>query len=140
MNLKTIAKIQATVDRLKVLDAEIISLDKLGMQLADRSHECKVKFSVKDLAPPQPEKQAVLDEDGSLKKEGSIDIAASYFSNFYGYGLSQKLKKEDKDKTLVDFDLTDNELLQVIAFLINTRQAERTQYLDALEKLGVTFS
>jgi hypothetical protein len=141
MNQKTLLKSVATIERIKVLDAEIISLEKLAMNVADRDHDCVISIKATDLTPAKEKKAKVLDEDGSLVKPSDsspLDMMRIMYGGFIMSNDSPK-KKEEKANTS-DFDITNTDLLQVLGFLIGSRDRERTQYMEALNDLGVVFN
>ena len=65
-----IDKISKLIEKLKELNADIITIEKIALLISDsdKSFDYNFNLAVTDLNPQKDEKKNILDEDGSLIK------------------------------------------------------------------------
>lgn len=130
MHIKQLKKSSELLQRLEVLDHEIIQIEQFAMKVKDRSLAAKLTISY-----DKPKESAVrFDEDGSIiPEDGSQSFHFSYMS-----GILNAYAPKPKDKE--SFELTINEVitLQVLGVIVAHKEGERMAILSQLQGLGVT--
>ena len=130
--LRQIEQAAQIVDKIKKLDGEILSLDGLASRVCSVHGE--YRFKVKDHNPVNAKKETILEEDGSLKKPAS-DFG--YNSMFIFFDIISHTKSEPKPEELIEFSVGDEELLTVIAVLLEMKYAKRKELREQIKELGV---
>lgn len=135
MNLRNLEQATAVLAKIKVLDAEIIELDKFAMMIANG--EIKSSFDLKLLDLEKQEKEEnkqVLDEDGSIIKMKYSDFLPLTFN--WSAGASSVPAKNPNEHTLSN-DLSELVALQVMGVMLCDKQEKRTKLIKQLNSYGI---
>jgi hypothetical protein len=135
MNIKDLEKAKKIYKKIKSLDREIISLEKIAKEI-DRDF-CNIQFKLENFKQKNDqESKDILDEDGSIvlhrpKKMPGI------FAMLHGFDLSKTSKKE-KWTSKTSFKISEELCYELLGVLLSKRIQERESLLNHLEKLGVS--
>jgi hypothetical protein len=130
MNLSKLSKINEGFERLKVLDKEILAIERLANDIATKSVELELNLKC---VKPEDKKEQVLDSDGNL-----ISGDRPYSSSgLFGYMLYSEPKKPATNETTYLEYISDTTALQVLGVLIMQKQEQRNLILKTFEKWGV---
>jgi len=133
---KTLEKASILFAKIQELDKDIIRIDKQAMLLANAICEVKLKLHVKDLTPPKPKKEDILDPDGSLIYKGNIaEQIARQMALRWGIDTNDA-NQQKQDKPALDEVLNVYETLEILGILLRHKQAERSELINELEKMG----
>lgn len=84
MDLKTIEKAAKILDRIKVLDNEIIEIDRIAMMVASDDTKSSFELRIENLSPDkEKQKSDLFDEDGSLKKSRKLVSACFWHPKLF---------------------------------------------------------
>lgn len=141
MNIKKLEKAYKVIERIKILDNDIIQIEKVAMSTANNTASSSFKLFVKNIGETD-NKENILEEDGSLKK-GSLEFGVSPFSlwgsmfSFPRMGSEGKETKDKKDTTVLGYELSETATLKILAILLLEKQQLREELLKELEKFGL---
>lgn len=134
MELKNIEKINSYYKIVKLLDKEIINLQKSMRSVFDNElgatielHIDKVKAEPKYKDPYEAIKEVQQRVFDHLRQRGFIAMS-------FDHG---DIMKPNKTKSENDFVLTNGELLAVLELLLRQKESRRNKLLMDLEKMGV---
>ena len=119
METKTIEKVKLLVDRLKDIDNNINTLNKLANDCL--TEKCKTSI--------------VLNCEKPKKEKAEIDIDG--YSIFQGMLSKYSMSYEDNEQLGVSFKLSDINFLEIIGLLLCNKKQERDSILLQLSKLGL---
>jgi hypothetical protein len=129
MNLSKLSKINEGFERLKVLDKEILAIERLANDIATKSVELELNLKC---VKPEDKKEQVLDSDGNLI---TGDRPSSGFGLF-SYITYSEPKKPTNETAYLEY-ISDTTALQVLGVLIMQKQEQRNLILKTFEKWGV---
>jgi hypothetical protein len=133
MEIKKIEKASKYLEQIKKLDVEIISIDKMAVFISSNKSEIMLSISVNDLEKNN-EKDSILDEDGSLKKnDHSTDGLYARFFTFSigGSGSQVELKTGHEFKETIQ----DTTTLEILAVLLFRKNIERESLINKIKNL-----
>jgi hypothetical protein len=134
MNITKLEKASKLVERMKEVDQEVIALEKLADQIANKRSEIKLTLNVVDLEKKEKGEEVQFDEDGSIVKPNSNPYGIVLF--FGGGQTKPEEKKENGEK--FKQDISDTAALNIIGVLLLEKQEIRKAIFKQLEKLGVS--
>jgi len=142
MNIKQIEKANKILLDIKILDSEIIELEKFAMLIADGEVTIDFSLNVHDLKKKREQEEKIsFDEDGSLISAlEKMRNRLSYYSPFAMGGLVEYQNADSKShvKNLTNI-LNENEGLQVLGVLLGIKQQKRQRLIESLNKIGVNL-
>ena len=140
MDIKELGKASKLLDKLKVIDADIIEIEKIAQLLASGNSKQSMVLAVTDTSPETEPKKQVLDSDGSLTQPSmSVDGNTLTFSFF---GLNSRPfpeNRQDNRTKKLDVQLSDTTALQVWGVLLEQKLIARGDLIKKLENLGFEF-
>jgi hypothetical protein len=142
MNVKQLQKASRILEKIKMLDEEIIQIDKQALLIANGEVKIELSLKVKDLAKERKEAEKVqFDEDGSLIQGGGFyemmrrsmgsGIMPAYQISFGGSDPKNEVKAESFET------ITERASLQILGVLLGEKQSKRLELISQLEKVGV---
>lgn len=155
IKIKDIEKVNSLYKEVKELDAEIIAIEKLAILASKADLRSSLTINYVDLTPKEEPKKNIFDSDGFIKREFTTDyenptaphqyVTMSIeeamrrsFENFTGLrnrtteissGVSGHLNIKIKESTI----------LIILEQLMFEKKKQRTQIIQTLKQLGVTF-
>jgi len=131
MDIKRVEKIKNIYDNIKLLDDELIALEKLATKCIKTS-EFKMNFDVSIELPKKKSKESVLDSDGSLKTNSALDMFNDihYVFNWKNGGSSK-----DDQKEIHKINVNEYNAISIIGLLIDQKKKGREYLIKELEKL-----
>lgn len=144
MDLTKWQKIAKYLEELKSLDASISEVEKMAELISNGEVECSFKVKVKDLSP-KPEKEDILDGDGSLRKSDSggmsSDDILKYMRQiqFGGWGFVSGVDSPSKptNEHSLKQELAVHPTLKILAIILLYKQQEKQYLLNQIKKMGV---
>lgn len=141
MELSKLEKATKIFNAIKVLDAEIVELDKVAMIVANGGGESSFELTINGVIVKDETEKVKFDEDGSLilPKENE----SPYRSIFLDFALPSYFrrdeKKEEKNKTVIKNSLSEKSTMLILGILLEEKKMKRNKYLKQLEKIGVNI-
>lgn len=139
MNIKELKRAQKAIEELKVLDEEILKINNLAQQLANK--KCKIEFRVEDFDKKYEEENRVeIDENGDLTQQlenamsGFNGVPGSMFGISFSYPKNVKLNSHIKKEY---WEISDVTALNLLAVLLIEKQDKRKSIVKKLEKLNI---
>lgn len=129
-SLRQLDNVTTILSDIKILDADITTLDSLAQKVSENNIIYSLKVSG-DL--PSGSKDSVLTNDGSLKKDGD-DVEDIYFRMF---SLGSRTKSVKPDNTLLTFNLSDTNMLAMLGMLIGLKYEKREELKNQIRELGI---
>jgi len=153
MNIQKLNKATKILEQLKQLDAEILSLDRFAIKVANRDTSCSIAISLEDHTKQSEKKENAFDEHGFIKKQYLEEEKKSNPQNFYDAISSLRSRMGlpiydigvcqfpiiPKETEKLEHKLSDKETLEVLGILLASKQQARQLLLKALEQLGVSL-
>jgi len=138
MNLKKLQKATKILEEVKLLDAQIIELDRFAMLVVSGDTKCSFALTIEN-APKEEVEKVGFDEDGSLKMGG----AESYIEQMmkrYSYqpllwGSSPTPSAATNTQTL-NHKLEESGALSILGILLGEKQVRRDKLLNQLKDFG----
>lgn len=133
MKIKDLEKATKVLDQIKILDSEIIEIDKLALLIADGSNVITIELKVQTL---DEAKKEVLDSDGSL-----IDHNRTRSHEFFGGILGHYRSicepiKPPAPLHLLRKELNESSALHILGLLLREKQFIRISLIEKIKKLG----
>lgn len=132
MKLSEVEKLKEAYERIRVLDGEIVEIEKMAMFVSEKRTKIALTLSVEDTEKKQP---VQFDEDGSLMSSDG--------SNTWGLGgmfarnpFSTNVAKSGID-IMLSFNLSDTTALRLLGELYASKDAERKEILKFFREIGV---
>lgn len=139
MEIGKMEKALKVYEKIQSLDAEIIGLEKLAMQLANDETEVSLDFKVLNVTEKDENSKVEFDEDGSIvtpkSHERSIHdiIRMSYLTPFTTGIISDK-----KDQTKIfSHSISTTNALKILGILLGDKIEKRQKLLNKLSNMGV---
>lgn len=144
MDIKKLEKAAKVFELLKVLDLEIIELDRVAMLVADGEVNISLSLDVADLAKNREDSERVsFDEDGSMKTGITQHEKLSWmyqYSILGGFGSrSSDQSKPAENITSLKKTVSENTALQVLEALLYEKNQQRLGLINRLHSLGVVI-
>jgi hypothetical protein len=138
MNITKLEKASKLIERMKEVDQEVIALEKLADQIANKRSEIKLTLNVVDLEKKEKGEGVQFDEDGSIIKPHTVASIPYVLWGFgSGAGGNTSEKKEEKGEKFKQ-DISDTVALNIIGVLMFEKLEIRKAIFKQLEKLGVS--
>ena len=134
MDFKKLDKAKKIFEKIIVLDAEIIEIDKIANSVANEDVQVTLSLSVRNLSKDSSNSVG-LDEDGSLVY-GSMKWLD--YGSLFGFGSSSKKQKENKFTERIEKQVSESVSLNILGVLLAEKNLERDILIKELSKLGVT--
>jgi hypothetical protein len=136
MKLKELEKATGMLQDIKILDNEIIEIEKMAMLIANNDTESMFTLQVWDKDKEHEEKNKVsFDEDGSLQSRGSF---ADYLMSGMLPFVAPKFDKNEHVST-IKYDLSVNASMQILGVLLWEKQNKRQSLIQKLNKYGINI-
>ena len=132
MKLSEVEKLKEAYERIRVLDGEIVEIEKMAMFVSEKRTKIALTLSVEDTEKKQP---VQFDEDGSLMSSDG--------SNTWGLGrmFARNPFSTNDAKSSIDimlsFNLSDTIALRLLGELYASKDAERKEILKFFREIGV---
>lgn len=137
MKIKELEKATGMLQDVKILDNEIIEIEKMAMLIANNDTESMFTLQVWDKDKEQEEKnKASFDEDGSLQVPGSS--FADYLMSGMLPFVTPKFDKNEHIST-IKYDLSINASMQILGVLLWEKQNKRQNLIKKLNKYGINI-
>lgn len=136
MNIKKLEKATNIYKKIKILDAQIIEIDKFAMLVANSETKSSFELKCEDLGKNEEDEQKIqFDDDGSLIK-GISDVPKSLFDLWMPrYSLSSENKKENV--TILKNELSENAVMSILGVLLYEKNAQIQVLMTQLKDIGV---
>lgn len=148
--MKTINEFKAAqrkIEKIQKLDAEILELEKLAIQLANDECSIEIDLTISNLSKVTQKAQNILDEDGSINSEfkggGDVNGITSVFHSFIttprgliNPSIFEDSKQSPKHET-TKLSINEYEALYLIQPLLNVKLQRRAILINELSRLGV---
>lgn len=136
MNIKNLGKATKLYEEVRVLDAEIIEIDKMAMIVAEGETKSFFKLRIEDFIKKEEPVSSILDEDGSINADYFKKKIQKRLSPISFFGCSNEEKKP-KPGTILKSKLSETVTMQILGILLCEKQSLRNNLLKRIEKLGV---
>lgn len=132
MKLSEVEKLKEAYERMRVLDGEIVEIEKMAMFVSEKRTKIALTLSVEDTEKKQP---VQFDEDGSLM---SGDGSNTWWLGgmFARKPFSTNVAKSGID-IMLSFNLSDTIALRLLGELYASKDAERKEILKFFREIGV---
>lgn len=131
MHIKELEKATAMLQRIKILDNEIIEIEKIAMIVANNDIDTNFQLKVID-------KENTNEDDE--QKPVEFDFGEySGFLGFMAYRNDDNKKKENKNVHTINYDLSINATMQILGVLLYEKQTIRHNIIKKLNKYGITI-
>ena len=140
-----IDKISKLIERLKELNADIITIEKIVLLISDsdKSFDYDFSLAVTDLNPQKDEKKNILDEDGSLIKSDDNVLTPEFGFSIFSHIAHKMLRRgsENSNKTTYEINtkININTMLSMLGIIMNERQEERNKIIKLLNKNNINI-
>ena len=132
LKLKDLEKAKNIYNKIKKLDAEILSIEKLANEII--TDECELLFALNLTNNTQLQKQKVsFDDDGSLV---SRNLELNRRSGLIRFFNSSAIEFPNEPKQVTTFRFEDNDCLKTLQFILNLKVESRQVLLFELGKMG----
>lgn len=128
MNAKKIEKIAKAYEKIKVLDAEILKLDKMAMKLADGIGELSINITFDE----PKESEVKFDEDGSIVMDNPLSGFASGGFLSHMLELRREIEKRSEDEGYSE-KLDENKALNLLGLLISSKMQQRSELIKSID-------
>ena len=136
MELTKVDKVFKVYEKVKVLDAEIIELDKVAMQLANDDTDVCLDFKITNFTPKKEEESTTIGLQSifeSYKRELS-------FSSLWGQPTSTTPEQNSNNNTTVfNHQVSTNNALKILGLLLSDKLEKRERLLTKLKNMGVNI-
>ena len=141
MNFKKLEKATKIYEQIKLIDAQIIEIDRFALLVANGEIKSSFELKIEDIGKKKEDAGRVgFDEDGSLVKKGlqntlgldSYFMPVSWLSRF-----SNPEQECSKNDHLLKHELGINATMQILGVLLCEKKAMRQSLLSNLESLGI---
>lgn len=133
MNYKTLDKLSTLYLKLKDLDAEIVKLEKLALQMATRETIITFNLSIVDVAEKDKvEKALVMDGDGSIKKQATPQGMISFVSLWGGNTITED--HSEKYTTILNAPIPDLTAISMIGIMLGDMNKAREEIVCEIKK------
>ena len=138
-HIKKLEQAALIFQKIQILDAEIIEIDKFAILASDYPTECSVELKMKPNTKEGKEK--VLDSDGSLiiprEVGNSYDSFGDYRSLFsFMPSMLGQASTQPSNLTTLNKSVSDSILLGICGVLIAEKRGQRAEYIQELKELG----
>ena len=140
MNIKKLEKATKIFEQIKVLDAQIIEIDRFAMLVANGEIKSSFELKVEDIGKKKEDEEKVsFDADGSLIKGDSIPEYSFRINwgSIIPCGLTGSSDKKNKNEHLYKTELSENGTMQILGILLYEKQQQRQALIQKLQSYGV---
>jgi len=142
MSIKKLEKATKILEKIKILDAEIIEIDKFAMFAANDEIKASFELKIDNIGKKKEDENKVeFDSDGSLKS-GATDFYAEMIRKYtsplsfpfltpMGNSTSDK-----KNEYALRADISENTTLNILGLLLCDKQRKRDLLIGELAKYG----
>jgi hypothetical protein len=135
MKLSEVEKLKDAYDRVRKLDGEILSIEKLALMVSEKRTEIKMSVTVDDL-DEKAKGRVRFDEDGSIMGESSPMRWS--LTQMLAYASPTTPDPEaSKTTTSIQFVIPDSLALRLLGELYASKDAERKEILKYFREIGV---
>ena len=144
MNLKKLEKATKILEKIKVLDAEIIQIDKFAILVASGETKINIDLKCENHRKKEDEANKVkFDEDGSIVRSSHDGDATQYYfpNGAFFSGFLQQLKlpsNEPKNETSIKQELSDTATLSILGVILCEKQEARRKLIESIKQMGFT--
>ena len=132
MKLREVEKLKDAYERIRVLDGEIVEIEKMAMPISEKRTRIGLSLSVEDLEKKQP---VQFDEDGSLMSSG--DSSTWGLGRMFAVNPFRTNVAKSSIDIMLSFNLSDTIALRLLGELYASKDAERKEILKYFRELGV---
>jgi len=130
MDIKKLEKATKIYERIRVLDGEIIEIEKNAMLVANGETKSGFELKIENLAGVENS-----EEDSDDKNDSGI---GGYFTfGILGYIERKNNIRENKNESIFKSDLSVNSTMAILGVLLHEKQHQRQILISKLEKMGV---
>ena len=129
MELRDVEKLKHAYERIRVLDGEIVEIEKMAMLISEKRTEIAMSFIVTDL-DDKVKKKLRFDEDGSIVQEGRT-------GGLFDFMMPSTPKEEHSSDTVLRASISDTIALRLLGELYASKDAERKEILKYFRELEV---
>lgn len=134
MEYKLLKKAAITMERIRVLDSEIIQIDKLAMLCA----EGKLKSTIELTAHEEKEEKLKLDDDGFIVKPTTDNKPSWHTGGILSFMMDYNTApKAEENVHVIKTPLSESETFQFLGFLLQLKDTERKVLVKQLKEYGV---
>lgn len=136
MNYKGLQKLSELYQKLKDLDAEIIVLDKLALQMATDKTSVDLTLKVLNVTKQEAEVKK-NDEDDEHDPSSFLKkyMAQSIFSPFANGGTLGEKKEDDKHASKYSAIIDDISGIQIVGLLVMNKQELRSKIVNEIKSV-----
>jgi hypothetical protein len=138
--IKNFEKAKKIYEIIKVLDSDIIKIEKLAIQLSNDHCKVYLEMEVANLSNQNKEKESIFDEDGSLKSDSGFKRpTGGLFSFIMSDMMSDMVKKNSSTmaKESLSLNLNESESLCILDTIMRVKVAQRESLIKQLNSYGV---
>lgn len=138
MNITKLEKATKIYEQIKILDSQIIQIDKFAMLVANGEIKSSFELKIEDIGKKKEDEEKIsFDEDGSLIK-GVPNSSRSIFSAWgFVIPFSSNEIKVNENEYFLKNELSINATMSILGVLLYEKQAQRQLLLNDLEKIGI---
>jgi hypothetical protein len=137
MNITKLEKASKLIERMKEVDQEVIALENLADQIANKRSEIKLTLNVVDLEKKEKGEGVQFDENWSIVKLNNYGISPFGLS-WMPAGLMPSTNTAESKGEKFKQDISDTAALNIIGVLMFEKLEIRKAIFKQLEKIGVS--
>ncbi len=137
MDIKKLEKAAKIYGQIKILDAQIIDIDKFAMTVANNETKSSFELRCEDLSKKKEDEEKInFDDDGSIIKKHS-ESYKSVFDLWTPRLYSQSVEDKNDNEIILKNELSVNAVMAILGVLLHEKQAQRILLMNQLQKIGV---
>lgn len=129
MELSKMDKVFRAYEEIKLLDAEIIELDKVAMQLANDDTEVSLDFKLTTFTEKK--------EETSVSLESIYDSYKTSLFNGLWFQANSTTPENNKNNRVFSHSISTTNSLKILGILLSDKMEKRQKLLNKLSKFGV---
>ena len=138
MDIKRLEKATKIYEQIKLLDAEIIEIDRFAMLIANGEIKSSFELKVDDIGSKKEDENKVrFDSDGSIINTQQMQTMMynSIFPSWFQQIDNSTIK--NKNEHSLKYPISDHTTMSILGILLCEKQSKRKSLLNDLEQLGV---
>lgn len=137
MDIKKFEKATKILEQIKLLDSQIIEIDKFAMMVANGETKSSFQLICEDLEKKEQDDEKVeFDSDGSLIKGAGLEYK-SMFELFMPRFKTTNPKKDNE--VVLKNELSVNVVMSILGILLYDKRNQREILIQNIKNLGVNI-
>jgi hypothetical protein len=138
ITLDSLEKIKKIGERLKILDSEILNINKTAQLIAEKKSEIRLLINTVDIDATKKEKsKAQFDEDGSLRQSENNHNPLRFYPSFSMTYSTPSEQPTVEVSLKIEESIDEKTCFCILGFILNAKKEERQKLLAVLASYGV---